>query len=510
MHIKNSQEPNILLLYSPQRFDKRFGAVKPEGSLGLIYLAGALRDNGYNVKVLDCSVGNDDHQLEETFFRQTPLENGMTRVGLPIEEIVRQSRDFDIIGISSIFTAQTSMVKEVISSIRQAYPEKLILVGGVNARAQKELFLRIGADIVFLGEAERTILEVCNLLRQGNRDFRSVSGIAFLQDSQIKTNPTIFVETNLDNLPFPAWDLLPLNKYWKIARPHGGGFSAEHPVKYAAGMSSRGCRYKCEFCHIGLEEQGSDSGYLRQLRLKSLERVIEEIQRLIDLQVEHIFLEDDSLLGKKQRALSIFREIIKFKIKLSGVNGINVAHLCTSKDGRQGAVDDETMEVMAQAGFQKFMLPVESGSQRIIDKYATGKVNLSVHDITGLIRKAKALGMSIGGNYTFGYPDETEQEMMETFELAKRHMGEGLDNANFMLITPFPGTAFYEQSVKEGLLLPNIELEDYDWMRLVIKTIIPGEKLMDMMIRGWEEINRPERIQRIRSLTPDSMVPAIT
>ena len=505
MHIKNSGEPSILLMYSPQRFDRRFGAVKPEGSLGLIYLAGALRSNDYSVKVLDCSVGNDDHSLEETFFRQTPLGNGMTRVGLSIEEIIRQSRDFDVIGISSIFTAQTSMVREVVSSIRQAYPEKLILIGGVNARAQKELFLNNGADIVFLGESERTILEICSLLRQGMRDFSSVSGIAFMLDGGVRVNPSVYVETNLDNLPFPAWDMMPLSKYWQIARPYGGGFSADHPVAYAPAMTSRGCPFECDFCHIKLEKSGSESGNLRQLRLKSIERVVQEIEILKSLGVEHVFLEDDSLLGRKNRASSIFRRIIDLKVKLSGVNGINIAHLCTSKDGVQGAVDDEIMETMAEAGFQKFMLPVESGSQRIIDKYATKKLNLSVHDIPGLIRKAKSLGMHIGGNYTFGYPDETEEEMMLTFKLAKRHMADGLDNANFMLITPFPGTEFYERSRRENLLLPEIEVEDYDWMRPVIRTLIPHKKLMGMMVSGWEEINRPERIARIRSLSPDHL-----
>lgn len=493
---------SVLLMYSPQRFDPRFGAVKPEGSLGLMYLASTLRNQGYEVKILDCSVGEkDSDDLEKTFFRQTKLSDGMIRIGLDVEDIVEKSRDYKIIGISSIFSAQTSMVIEVIRAIKIAYPEKLIFSGGVNARSQKRLFLDSGTDIIFLGEAEKTLIEVLDTLSHGG-DIRNISGISFMLDGQLVTNPALYVENDLDKLPIPAWDMTPMNKYWKIARPHGGSFLEGGSVAYAPAMTSRGCPFKCDFCHIKKETEGTDSGNLRQLRVKTIERVIREIEILRNLGVQHIFLEDDSLLGRKERALQIFKEITKMRIKLSGVNGINISHLCTTRNGLKGRVDDETMETMAEAGFQKFMLPVESGSQRIIDKYATGKLNLEVHDIPGLIRKAKELGMMVGGNYTFGYPDETREEMMATYELAKYHMSCGLDHANFMLITPFPGTEFYDRSMREGILLPEISLEDYDWMRLVIKTLIPEKELMEMITTKWKEINKKERIDRVRSFAP--------
>lgn len=503
----NRKELGILLLYSPQRFDETFGAVKPEGSLGLAYIASALRDAGFFVKILDCSVGGDSHTIEESFLNKVPLGNNFIRVGLSVEEIVKQCEDYGIIGITSIFTAQTSMVKEIVSAIKKAYPEKFIFVGGLNARVQKELFLRLGADIVFLSEAEGTVVEICNKISRGDLHFRQVPGIAFQLDWEVVSNPATFVEANLDLLPIPAWDLMPLRKYWDISRPHGGSFSdpgRKDYIAYAPAMTSRGCPFDCFFCHIGQEKKGSEPGNLKQLRLKSIRRVMREIEILKGLGVTHIFLEDDSLLGRKQRALEIFGKISSYGVRLSGVNGINIAHLCSTRDGRRGAVDDEIMEAMAEAGFVKFMLPVESGSQRIIDKYLTGKLNLETHDITGLIRKAKNLGMYVGGNYTFGYPDETEAEMEATFEVAKRHMNEGMDNANFMLVTPFPGTMFYEMARQEGLLLPDIPLEDYDWMRLVVKTAIPEAKLMDMLTNGWRSVNNQDRIKRIQSLaSPD-------
>lgn len=493
------KNPKIVLMYSPQRFDPRFGSVKPEGSLGILYCAAALRNQHFEVSILDSCVGNDCHNLADTFYRETTLPNGMIRIGLSSEEIVREVYDYDMVGISSIFTAQTTMVEETVRAIATAYPEKTILAGGVNARSQIPLFLNAGATIICTSEAERTIVEIAEAF-ETNSDISTIRGIAYREKGgSLQITPAAFVEQYLDNLPYPAWDLAPLAKYWQIARPHGGGFSTNNPVPYASAMTSRGCPFKCAYCHISKELEGSLSGNLRQLRLKSLARVIEEMHMLKALGVRHVFLEDDSLLAKKQRALAIFRAIIDLNLELSDVNGINLAHLTTNQRGEIG-VDDELLETMAAAGFKKLIYPVESGSQRIIDTYATGKLNLKRHDIPALIRKAKKLGMEVGGNYTFGYPDETLEEMMQTFIVAKEHRDAGLDYANFVIITPFPGTAFYDLVVRENLWLPNTKLEDLDWTKPSIKTRIPSWLLEFMITNGWEYVNDPQRIIRLRSM----------
>ena len=127
-------------MYCPQIFDKSFGAIKPEGSLGLMYLAGALRDKNYPVTILDTTVGNDKYTLKETFYNEIILPDGMIRVGMSIEDIIKEVKDYDVIGISAIFTAQTRMVKEVVQAIRNTYPKKLIILGGGNAKAQMQFF----------------------------------------------------------------------------------------------------------------------------------------------------------------------------------------------------------------------------------------------------------------------------------------------------------------------------------------------------------------------------------
>ena len=119
--IHSKIEPKFLLMYSPQIFDKRFGAIKPEGSLGLIYLASALRNKDFEVSILDASVGNDDYTLEETFFNEKIQPNGLVRVGMNIKDILSEVVNYDVIGISSKFTAQTRMVEEVVTEIKSVH-----------------------------------------------------------------------------------------------------------------------------------------------------------------------------------------------------------------------------------------------------------------------------------------------------------------------------------------------------------------------------------------------------
>jgi len=228
---------------------------------------------------------------------------------------------------------------------------------------------------------------------------------------------------------------------------------------------------------------------------------MKEMKILLELGVEYVFIEDDSLLAKKTRAIKIFNQLIEMNLELADVNGINLTHLCTKVDGKLG-VDEELLETMSAAGFKKLSFPVESGSQRIIDKYASGKLDLEKHDIIAMIKKAKQLNMEVGGAYTFGYPDESYKEMIQTFNIARKHMAAGMDYANFVIITPFPGTALYDMAINENILLPNLDLADMDWMRPSIKTKVPHWFINLIITKGWRWINKSQRIKRIKKMNP--------
>lgn len=504
--IKNIKEPRFLLLYSPQRHDLTYGTVKPEASLGNLYLAGALRDTGFRVDVLDCCLGNDRYDLKQSFNRHTPLPNGMVRVGMSPEDILKEVSDFDVIGFSSIFTPQTYVVEDTVRLVSQADPEKLIIMGGINARTQMKRFFNAGAHLICISEAEKTIVEIGDILRKGSRDFSVVPGVAFMYNGQIQINPMGSVDDDLDFLPIPARDLLPNERIWMLKRVHGGLINQkpgdlDKPHPYVSMMTSRGCPYNCRFCHISGERE-ADTGFIGRFRFQSVERVQRELFTIQELGAKYIYIEDDSFLGRKKRALDILKMMIKFGFTLGDVNGVNLSHLHKNAGGGRLVIDDEMLEAMAEAGFNRLSFPVESGSQRVVNKWASGKISHTKYNISALIKKANSLGIQVSSCYLIGYPDETYEELAQTFLAAKEHMYAGSEYVNFTIVTPFPGTELYDYVIREDKLLPGIDIADLDWMRPSMKTIIDPAYLEFFSRTAYEFLNKTERISLIRSMAP--------
>lgn len=497
---KPIKDPKFLLMYPPQQFLPA-DSFKPDGSLGLLYVAGTLRKHGYEVALLDACVGNERYTLEETFYQTVEMPNGLVRIGMTLEQISREIAPYDVIGITNLFTFQTSRVIEVVEHIKKTEPDKLIVLGGNNARHMADRFLAAGVDIVCLTEAESTILDIAAHLRLGTRDFSDIPGVAVLHDGEIRKSRPDSILQDLDRLAFPAWDMLPLQKYWELARPHGGGFNPDDKMRFASLITSRGCPFKCAFCHISNETDDSYTGNIARFRMKSKGRVLDEFDILQDLGVQYVFIEDDSLLAKKKRAIEIFREVAKRKLILSDINGVNIVHMCKPENGKLVA-DEYLFETFAEAGFTELTLPFESGSQRILDKYATGKLNLEKVDTVSIIRIANRLGITVGGNYTIGYPDETYDELTATIMLARRHMDEGMFRANFMCIVPFPGTALFDSAVAGGHFSRDFDPDTMNWLHPVMRNMTISADVLDYVNQIiWKVLNNDSRKANVQSMS---------
>jgi anaerobic magnesium-protoporphyrin IX monomethyl ester cyclase len=481
-------------MYSPLQFLPGEIA-KPDGSLSLAYLAGALRRAGYAVKILDCSVGDDDNSLEETFFHSTTLDSGLLRVGMSPEMIAKKISEYDVIGISSIFTPQTSMVLALIRLVKEVAPEKLVIAGGVNARSLRKRFYDSGVDIIALSEAEETIVQIAEALR-GKRDLTSIPGIAFRNEKGKEIiNPCGPVSSDLDQLPFPAWDLLPLKKYWDISRPHGGQFPENERIKYASLQTSRGCPFQCLYCHISQEKEDGLSGYIGRFRTKSIDRVLGELECLKNLGVEYVFFEDDSLFAKKNRAYQLFGFIKEMGLHLLDVNGINICHLLKNYGGAL-SIDMEFLERLSDAGFRFLTLPFESANQRILDKYASSKWNIETINSKQLLKVLDDNKIKAAGNYMVGYPDETEAEIFKTILMAKRHVEEGLNHALFFAVVPFPGSVIFNMVIANGQLDPNFDTDKMRWTKSILKNMaISSDALESVRQLAWLTVNREEYVR---------------
>lgn len=505
-------EPKFLLMYSALQFGPEEQA-KPDGSLSLPYVAGALRRAGYDVDIYDVSVGNADDRLEDTFFNTTILPSGLIRCGAPPERIAEQVADFDVIGISSIFTTQTTMVLDLVRLVRDVDPDKLIIAGGVNARNLRHRFFDAGVDVIVLSEAENTVVAIAEAVR-GRRSMSSVPGIAFrnerLEEVVNRSGPVV---TDLDELPLPAWDLLPNDKYWEISRPHGGEFPAGARIQYAALQTSRGCPFECKYCHISQETDDHVAGPIGSLRLKSIDRVLLELQTMKDLGVQYVYFEDDSLFAKKKRAYALFKSVAEMGLDLSDVNGINICHLQRNAGGGRLEIDMEFLEAVAEAGFHMLHLPFESASQRMLAKYSTSKWNPEKTDIEQMIRACRSVGIKTAGNYMIGYPDETLEEIFGTIMMAKRHVNQGMNHAQMFAVVPFPGTMLYDQCIASGQLDPDFNTDQMKWTKSILRGLaVPADTLEHIRQLAWLTVNRSEFVDykiKMRVMKPRSSAESV-
>ena len=272
------KEIKILLLYPPEQTWPGY-MCKPNGSLAYPYLGGALRDIGVAADVYDACVGNDKDNLDDFFNKSTPLPSGMMRTGVKDERILEVVSQYDVVGITSIFSQQETQVLNCAKLIKKHFPNKLLFSGGVNAKSRSSIFFAAGFDIICTSEAESTLQQIAKILQKDSRDFTSVGKIYFKnKHGKIIDNSNFGnIVWDLDKLPIPAWELLPNERYWKIGRPHGGGQTiSAKKLRYASLMTSRGCPFACSFCHIADETADSISGAIGRFRIKSDERVKKE------------------------------------------------------------------------------------------------------------------------------------------------------------------------------------------------------------------------------------------
>lgn len=482
---------------------------KPQGALAHLYNAGTLIQNGFEVAIFDACVGDpkkDD--LQKTFYRSTKLPSGLLRTGVADERILEEAADFDIIGFTSIFSNQERMVLATMRLIRRTFPDKLIIAGGVNARSRMNIFFEAGADAIFLSESEKILpLFVAETGKQRKRkryDFTHISALASrAPDGKIIINPTKKDDFywNLDELPMPAWHLHPNKRYGEIARPHGGYHVLGEELRFASMMTSRGCPFRCDFCHIAGEIKGSLSGELGRFRYKTVDRVLQEVGVLKNLGIEKIYLEDDSLLAIKQRASELLKAILHAGMRFADVNGVNAVHMLN----KQGSPLREIVELIKEACIEEVVLAFESGNEEIVGRYASHKWSPARHDMKGLIRCCKEVGFYVGTNYMLGFPTETRAQMEETIQMARKHKEAGADHCNFFAVMPCPGTPLFDWSLTHGYIPENFDPDYLNWTRSIfVNTPVSASEIEEIRQRAWEEINDSAWKQSKRDMVPSS------
>ena len=365
--------------------------------LGLAYLAAVAREEGWEPRIIDA--------LNE---------------GLSLEELAGEIREFDpdMVGI----TATTSMILDAYDVARiakEVNPNVFVVLGGPHATFMSREVLQecLHIDLVVRGEGEITFRELLKKIEK-RKPIDDVLGITYRKNNFVKENPSRPLIKDLDSVPIPAYDLLPMEKY------------VVEGIKFGAVMSSRGCPYNCIFCSSSLQ-------FGKKWRAHSVDRVIEELRILAqEFGVKEIEFLDDTFTLNQKRVEKLAKKIIEEKMDISW-----------SASSRVNTFNYETGSAMHRAGAHTVYFGIESGSEKTLQFIGKG---ISKTQSMDAVKTAKQAGLRALGSFIIGFPYENEKEMKETIRFANKV---GVDLAQFTIATPYPGTRLWDIALKKDLLL---------------------------------------------------------
>jgi radical SAM superfamily enzyme YgiQ (UPF0313 family) len=400
--------------------------------LGLAYLGAVALQAGHEVTVIDCQA----EKLSAESFRSR----------------IAKTRS-DIVGV----TATTLLYKSAMNLVtitKEMQPDAVTVLGGSHGSFWDKNALQeyLSLDIVVRLEGENTFLELAEKL-QNKTVLNGVLGITYRDSAgKITRNPDRPYIENLDALPFPAHQLLPLDNL-----KHNGKII--FPL-----VSSRGCVYWCDFC-------STVRMFGRGYRMRSAKNVVDEMQFVHEKYgVDQVTFYDDAFSVDRNRVVEICRELRNRQLELKWDCGTRV-----------DMVDRELLETMRDAGCFAVWLGVESGSELIL-----GAMNkkIKIEQTKQAYKTANQVGLMTIANVVLGFPGETEQTALQTINLVKEL---NPDDVGFYIATPYPGTPMYDEVVKNGWLRVT-DFDKYDTAGSTFETpTLSMQKAAELRAKAYQD-----------------------
>jgi radical SAM superfamily enzyme YgiQ (UPF0313 family) len=425
--------------------------------LGLGYIAAVL-ENKQDVEVIDVVAENlNEDSLRKRIFEIAPEIVGITANSLSFQRAID--------------------IAQIVKEIDEGVP---VVVGGPHPSVLPTYPLSYDCfDISVYGEGEKTAVELWDRIENGE-SYSDVRGIAFKEKDKVIVTPRREFIESLDELPFPARHLFPMDKYDE---------ETHLPVlpTYSI-ISSRGCPYSCTFC-------SNNVVFGRMYRCRTARSVVDEVEVLVKkYNANGIYFRDDLFTGSKERVIDICSEIMK--------RSLSIEWECES---RVDTVDEEMVEVMKEAGCRLIWFGVESSRQEILDllnKQITVAQTRQVYSLLG------ELGVETGASWMIGVPGETVDNMLETIKLASELKAQ-FSEVN--IFKAFPTSSLYEYTkrnklyqteVGHGILVP--QTNEFNWKKLCEIRGYANRKLNKSMM-----LRRALLLVKKKSLTPRHVLKGI-
>jgi len=352
-------------------------------------------------------------------------------LGYKWKDIERRIKKFNpwILGITTTTENRFDSFK-LASLAKKINPEIVTVLGGPHVSMAKEDTLEYikDVDVVVLGEGERTILELAEAVDSG-KDLSPIKGLLFRKDGEIIFTGAREKIEDLDTLPYPARHLVPIDKYNFTIQTRDGRRRKAQNV-----MTSRGCPFNCYFC-------ATPSNWGRKMRGHSPERVIDEIEQLIDQYgTDFIWFYDDTFNYNAKRVHRIMDLIIERNLSIK---------FCS--EFRIDIVDKPLLEKMKAAGLEWGFFGIEAGNSRVRKEIV--KKDFEIEKAYQFVSWGKELGFIPNAFLIFSHYSETWDEAQETIKVMEKLRAINPDTeVSASILHVYPGTPLEEIARKEGII----------------------------------------------------------
>jgi anaerobic magnesium-protoporphyrin IX monomethyl ester cyclase len=373
--------------------------------LGLMYIAAVIRENGFNdVEIIDS-------QAEKISYGQ-------------LEERVSKSKP-DVVGMHSMtFTMTDVMITAKI--VKKVSPECQIVVGGAHVDIYPNETIKLPEiDYVIKKEGEFPFLDLITKIDNGKLDeLTSVRNLVWINgDGEVVTNQEADKANDYSLMPFPARDLVPVEKYFSIATDN-------NPVTSL--MTAKGCPFSCTFCY----------NPVRKVYYRTSESIVNEMEEIKGMGIKEIFFVDDTFYVNSKRAMAICDEIIRRKLDIPW-----------GARARANTISHEMLSKFKKAGCVRLHIGVESGNNDILNILNKKITAEKIKEAFKLCRKHKITTMAY---FIIGNPGETIEEVEESIRFAKKI---NPSFVQFSRMTPFPDTVLYTEALEKGVVSHDYWLE---------------------------------------------------
>ncbi len=367
--------------------------------IGLMYVAAALEKAGFIVHMLD------------NYLTKKPTAE--------VKELITKLNPA-IVGITCGSATYPRCI-ETAKAIKEARPDCKIVVGGWHASYKPDsLLANPEIDYVVMGEGERAITQLAQALTSGDEaKAATIAGVGYRRNGENIKNTPQFIE-NMDEIPYPARHLLPLEQYDRVIE-----FLDAKPADVMS--ISRGCVFSCGFCETRKLWGNICRGF-------SPQRVIGEIE---DLQRRYgtkgIYFINDNFTLRKEKTIEFCNLMIEKKLNLEWV--------C---DTRVDLVTDELLALMAKAGCKTIWFGVESASPKILRRIGR---NTTPEQVEKAFKLCKKHGIKTACSFMLGLPDETLADMEASLKFAKKI---DPDWCQFNTFIAYPDSKLYNELLESG------------------------------------------------------------